>query len=107
MCVFAVDSSLANPSINADIEQPQPNIFEGILKGYQLKVFLSLSVELEVFDQIRVSLNYHGFRSTLTAWYKFISDQLFCMQEFFPQTVLKAPFPLSLKAPFILPLYIT
>ncbi|KAK7487146.1 hypothetical protein BaRGS_00021641 [Batillaria attramentaria] len=29
--------SLANPSISTDVERPQPAIFEGKLKGYQLK----------------------------------------------------------------------
>ncbi|XP_070179265.1 chromatin-remodeling ATPase INO80-like [Littorina saxatilis] len=33
----SLDSSLANPSITSDVEQPQPNIFVGKLKGYQLK----------------------------------------------------------------------
>lgn len=29
--------SLANPSISTDVEQPQPSMFEGKLKGYQMK----------------------------------------------------------------------
>ncbi|XP_076441698.1 chromatin-remodeling ATPase INO80-like isoform X2 [Babylonia areolata] len=33
----SLESSLANPSTVADVEQPQPNIFVGKLKGYQLK----------------------------------------------------------------------
>lgn len=30
--------SLANPSISTDAERPQPSMFEGTLKAYQLKV---------------------------------------------------------------------
>ena len=30
--------SLANPALSSDMERPQPSIFEGKLKGYQLKV---------------------------------------------------------------------
>jgi hypothetical protein len=38
LCVLTVDEnfSLANPNLTAD--HPQPNIFQGILKTYQLKV---------------------------------------------------------------------
>lgn len=32
------ESELANPTISTDAERPQPSIFEGKLKGYQLKV---------------------------------------------------------------------
>ena len=32
--------SLANPALSSDMERPQPSIFEGKLKGYQLKVSL-------------------------------------------------------------------
>ncbi len=31
--------SLANPAISTEAERPQPSIFEGKLKGYQLKVY--------------------------------------------------------------------
>ena len=30
--------SLSNPALSSDMERPQPSIFEGKLKGYQLKV---------------------------------------------------------------------
>ena len=57
---FAVDSSLANPSITSDVEQPQPNIFVGKLKSYQLKVrrtcawfFSQLSLLLEMMQGIK------------------------------------------------------
>ena len=32
------ESALAHPAISTDAERPQPSIFEGKLKGYQLKV---------------------------------------------------------------------
>jgi len=37
-CLFLVESSFANPSISTDADRPQPSIFEGTLKPYQLKV---------------------------------------------------------------------
>ena len=35
------ESALAHPAISTDAERPQPSIFEGKLKGYQLKVWIS------------------------------------------------------------------
>ncbi|KAL8590096.1 hypothetical protein ACOMHN_034327 [Nucella lapillus] len=35
--LVSLESSLANPSTVADVEQPQPNVFVGKLKSYQLK----------------------------------------------------------------------
>ena len=32
------ESELANPAISTAAERPQPSLFEGKLKGYQLKV---------------------------------------------------------------------
>ena len=32
------ESGLANPVLSTETERPQPSIFEGKLKGYQLKV---------------------------------------------------------------------
>ena len=40
--------SFANPSINADVEHPQPSMFEGKLKGYQLKVSASQAADILV-----------------------------------------------------------
>lgn len=34
---FGESYSLANPSIRAEEDIPQPTIFDGLLKGYQLK----------------------------------------------------------------------
>lgn len=36
--MFDENNVLANPVISSDVERPQPSIFEGTLKGYQLKV---------------------------------------------------------------------
>ena len=36
---WTVDSmNLSNPAISTEVDAPQPSIFEGKLKGYQLKV---------------------------------------------------------------------
>lgn len=47
VCI-TVDSGLSDPSIT-DVEQPQPGIFEGKLKGYQLKVSIGQKPSLFKF----------------------------------------------------------
>lgn len=43
MCIFFIPVNenfrLAEPSLSADEEKPQPKMFVGTLKSYQLKVF--------------------------------------------------------------------
>lgn len=51
---FGESYSLANPSIHAGEEIPQPTIFNGKLKGYQLKGMNWLA---NLYEQVKLSAN--------------------------------------------------
>lgn len=54
---FGESYSLSNPSIHAGDDIPQPTIFNGKLKGYQLKGMNWLA---NLYEQVRWPIRVHG-----------------------------------------------
>ena len=74
---FSVDSGLSNPSMGSNVERPQPSIFVGKLKSYQLKVCmiqksLLLSHEKQV-GKLEVIFNSKSMKFFLPLFIYFIT----------------------------------